>query len=627
MSTGGMTETRYGVGGRWARWMLAGGLLLALRLAGANAAALERPVAAAFRSPVAVAIVAGGERVVTANADAGTLSLVDPVAGRVVDELPIGEQPAWVAAAGQDRVVATTLEGGDLVIVSLAGNRLVETGRLHLGLEPDGVAVDAAGTTACVALSAVDRVAMVDLHDPAGPVVRGEVVVGRLPRFAAFAPDGATVAVTCSADSGVVLVDAATCEVVSRHPFKGLNVGQPAFAPDGRTIWFAWTYDGGSYPSRGNIRRGWVTGSRVGRLSLDAADGEGELAGLTLDVSGQAVGDVRGIAVIDGGATQLVTAGGTHELLRLREPGPDGEAIPYTQISGLEVMDRRLAADPSRFDRLPLGGRPLGIAVDEASGRAYVANRLGDSVQVIDLDRFELATEISLVAAPLSEEAQLVRQGEAIFFDATRSLDQWYSCHTCHYEAGSNTVTFDTLNDGTTGTYKTVLPLYSVAETGPWTWHGWQEDFQAALAKSLVDTMQGPQPSDRDVLALAAYMKTLAPPPSPFREPDGSLTASAKRGETLFMSERAGCTSCHAGPLFTSPELYEVGLARSSDRYEGFSPPSLLGLHRKTRFLHTGKAKSLEAVLTKYHSPEQVLGLEPLSDEEVADLVAYLKSL
>jgi len=70
-----------------------------------------------------------------------------------------------------------------------------------------------------------------------------------------------------------------------------------------------------------------------------------------------------------------------------------------------------------------------------------------------------------------------------------------------------------------------------------------------------------------------------------------------------------------------------VGLARSSDRYEGFSPPSLQGLHRKTRFLHTGKAKSLEDVLTKYHSPEQVLGLEPLGEEEVADLVAYLKSL
>jgi hypothetical protein len=93
------------------------------------------------------------------------------------------------------------------------------------------------------------------------------------------------------------------------------------------------------------------------------------------------------------------------------------------------------------------------------------------------------------------------------------------------------------------------------------------------------------------------------------------------------MSARAGCTECHAGSLFTSEGLHDVGLARSSDRYEGFSPPSLLALHRKTRFLHTGKAKSLEEVLTKYHAPDQVLGLEPLSAGELEDLVAYLQSL
>lgn len=579
---------------------------------------------AAFRSPVAVALVAGGERVVTANADAGTLSLIDPAFGVVLDELMIGDEPAWVAALGPNRVVATTLIGGDLVIVSLVGDKLVETGRLRLGFEPEGLDVSADGTTACVALSAVDRVAIVDLATPA---VRAEVVVGRLPRFVACAADGRTAAVTCSAESGVVIVDTEAAEVVSRHPFKGLNVGQPGFAADGRTVWFPWTYDGGSHPSRGNIRRGWVTGSRVGKLSLDAGDAAGELAGLTLDVSGRAVGDVRGLAAIDGGATLLVTAGGTHELLRLHEPGEGGDAIPYTQISGLEVMESRLAADASRFSRLELGGRPLGIAVDEPGRRAFVANRLRDSLQVIDLDRFALVGEVPLAAAGPTTEAALVRQGEAIFFDAGRSLDQWYSCHTCHYEGGGNTVTFDTLNDGSTGTYKTVLPLYGVAETGPWTWHGWQHDFDASLAKSLVDTMQGPEPSAEDVQALAAYLRRLEPPPSPYREPDGSLSAAAERGQRLFASERAGCTECHTDSRFTSDGLYDVGLARSSDRYEGFSPPSLLGLHRKTRFLHTGKAKSLDEVLTKYHAPDQVLGLERLAEAEVADLVAYLRSL
>ena len=37
-----------------------------------------------------------------------------------------------------------------------------------------------------------------------------------------------------------------------------------------------------------------------------------------------------------------------------------------------------------------------------------------------------------------SEQPSSERQGEAIFYDARRSLDQWYSCHSCHYDGGSN---------------------------------------------------------------------------------------------------------------------------------------------------------------------------------------------
>ena len=48
-------------------------------------------------------------------------------------------------------------------------------------------------------------------------------------------------------------------------------------------------------------------------------------------------------------------------------------------------------------------------------------------------------------------ELSLVRKGEAIFFDGQRSLDQWYSCHSCHYEGHTNAVAMDTRNDGRNG--------------------------------------------------------------------------------------------------------------------------------------------------------------------------------
>jgi cytochrome c peroxidase len=621
-------------------------------------------VLAAYRSPFDLALV-GSRWIVTANATGDSVSLIDRAAGRAVDERPVGARPTSVAAVGADSLLVVVSEAGDVVRLEVRGDRLVESGRLHVGFEPRGVAVSADGSVAFVTLALGERLVM---FDPVSLALLETIEVGRLPRGVAVSPDGKTVAVACSAGAEIVVVDVAARAVRSRHRFHGINLGDVRFSASGGTVFFAWTYDAGSHPSPGNIRRGWVTGSRLGRLDLGGTAGdqgagdaagaavEDALRGLTLDVSGQAVGDVAGLALVEGeGATAdgagpgrriLITAGGTHELVWLRDAdadrgdeaaGASDRPLPYTQISGSEVMDRGLAVDRGRFRRVELGGRPLGIRIAADARRAFVANYLLDAVQEVDLNTLEIVRSIPLdhavrpvpvgdVAAD-SHDAALVRRGEAIFLDARRSLDQWYSCHTCHFEGGGNTVTMDTLNDGSSGTHKTVLPLYRLADTGPWTWHGWQTDLEASLEKSLVETMQGPAPTAEDVDAMAAYLSALEPPPNPFREAADTGSAEVARGRDLFHSARAGCSDCHGGPLFTSDAVYDVGLGKPDDRYRGHSAPALAGVSRKTLFLHHGRAKSLEQVLTGLHSPERAAGLEPLSADEVRDLVAYLRTL
>jgi hypothetical protein len=606
---------------RFGHAWFAGGVFAAIVAVAAGGSDVETPKEDSgrivWRTPVAVAVSPTGRWLATANRAAGTVSLVGDDR-TVTDERFIGRRPAAIAPLGEDRFVAVTAESGDLVMLAVEDGRLAQTGRVHVGFEPHGVVLSPDGATAWVPRSADAAVVAVDLRSLE---VSEPVPTPPLPRYVAISPDGATVAVACAAGGEVVLIDTRDRQVRSRHPFKGLNLGQPAFTPDGATLYFTFTYDGGGFTSPGDIRRGWVTGSRIGRLAI-GPDG-GTLEGLTLDVPGRAVGDVLGLAVVDGGRTLLVAAGGTHELLRL-----DTAALPWTQISGSEVMDRSLAADPGRFRRLELGGRPLGVATTADRLRVFVANALLDSVQEVDPVGPELIDSIPLDRGetPTADE-QLVRRGEAIFHDATRSLDQWYSCHTCHWEGGGNTVTFDTLNDGSVGSYKTVLPLWHLADTGPWTWHGWQEELFAAVKKSMIDTMQAPEPSDADVAALTAFLTSLEAPPSPFRETDGSLSAAAERGRTLFGSQRAGCSDCHRAPLYTSPGLHDVGLGRKGDRYPSYSPPSLLAGFRKTRWLHNAKARSLHDLLTGPHAPEKITGQPPLTDAEVDDLVAWLKSL
>ena len=609
---------------RLASLFLASSLVLCIALVAITARG-DRPDAGApagpWRTPVAVAVSGDGRLAATANRARGTVSLVDLASGTLLDETAVGRRPMAIAAVGGDGFVAAC-ESGDVVRLAVVDGRLVERARFPVGFEPHAVAVAPDATTVWVSRAASAEIVAVALAagGDAGHAVSEPIAVGPLPRFLALSPDGGTLAVACAAGGEIDLIDTANRSVRSRHPFKGLNLGQPAFTPDGATLFFTFTYDGGGHPSPGNIRRGWVTGSRLGKLALS----DGSLEGLTLDVSGKAVGDVLGLALVDGGATVLVSAGGTHEVLRLDV----ARGLPWTQISGAEVMDGRLAADQTRFRRLDLGGRPLGMAVVPTSGHLLVADALADEVHEIDPAGPDAVRSIALARGETpTDQERLVRRGEAIFHDARRSLDQWYSCHTCHWEGGGNTVTFDTLNDGSVATYKTVLPLWHLAETGPWTWHGWQEDLTAAVRKSMIDTMQAPEPDPADVEALRAFLAGLEAPPSPFRGPAGELGDAALRGQALFESSRAGCTQCHAGPLYTSSDLHDVGLGKASDRYPSFSVPTLVGGFRKTAWLHNARARSLEKLLAGPHSPEKVLGAEPLSEEEIADLVAFLRAL
>jgi len=385
---------------------------------------------------------------------------------------------------------------------------------------------------------------------------------------------------------------------------------------DGQHVYFPWMVYRNNPISAGNIRLGWVMASRIARLRMD---GPARREAMSLDPQGKAIADVHGLALTSDESRLIVSASGTHELLVYKTAD-----LPLKDYGGTDHIEPELLKDAERFHRIELGGRPMGLRIGKDDNTVYVANYLGNSVQIVDLRGRKLARTIAL-GGP--DAQSLTRQGEAIFYDARRSLDQWYSCHTCHYEGGTTSVVTDTTNDGSPFTFKTVLPLHQLHETGPWTWHGWQTDLRAAMRKSLTETMLGPQPTEADVDASLAYFQSLELPPNPFRNKDGSLTESAERGRALFESDRAACATCHSGPHFTDGQVHDLGLGSPKDRYEGYNTPTLRGVYQKVKLLHDGRADSLEALLTGPHAPEKVAGSGKLNEQEVRDLVEYLKSL
>jgi len=565
------------------------------------------------RSPVDLVLGPDESWLVTVNQTADSVSLVRTSDGKVLAEAAVGKHPVGIALAPDGKTILVTgHHSGEVTLLAVDGGKLVKTGAIDVGYQPWGIAVAPDRHTAYVACTASAEVAVLDLSEKK---VTARIAVGRWPRNLALSRDGRRLIVGTSGDRGVTLVDCSERKVVQQEQFVGLNIGHFAVTHDGRHAYFPWMVYRNNPITAGNIRLGWVLASRIARVRLDEAS---RREAMSLDPQGRAIADVEGIGLTSDDAQLLVSASGTHELLVYKTEG-----LPLKDYGGTDHIDPALLKDEERFHRIELGGRPMGLAIAKDNRTVYVANYLDNSVQVVDLAERKVVRALPLGSASQPSPA---RRGETIFYDARRSLDQWYSCHTCHYEGGGNSIPTDTTNDGTPFTFKTVLPLHNLRETGPWTWHGWQTDLNAAMQKSLTETMLGPKPADGDADALLAYLDSLKLPANPFLAKDGSLSAAAQRGKTVFAGEKAACATCHNGPYFTDGQIHDVGLGSARDRYKGYNTPSLLGLYQRVKLLHDGRVDTLEQLLTGPHAPEKVAGSK-LSEAELRDLVEYLKTL
>jgi len=574
-----------------------------------------RALSSVDRSPVDLVLSSDERWLYVVNQTADTVSLVDVGKARVVAEVDCSHHPSSLALSpdGRTLLVAGTYAGA-VDVFTCSGGALTKTGSIQVGFEPVGVAISPDGKLAYVALQAASAVAVLDLERLA---LAAKIEVGRWPRYLALTPGGSRLAVGTSGDQSICVVDTATRQLAFEERIQGINIGHLQTSADGKYAWFPWMVYRQNPINHRNIQAGWVLGSRIARVRLDE---QARREAMTLDPRGKAVSDPHGIGLTHDEAWLVASASGTHELLVYRTEG-----LVLQDYGGPgDHIDPILAFDEKRFYRVPLGGRPMGLRVSRDNRRVFVANYLFNSVQIVDLEERKVAQAIAL-GGP--ETQSLARRGEAIFYDGQRSLDQWYSCHSCHYEGTTNAVAMDTLNDGSLQTFKTVLSLRNVAKTAPWTWHGWQTDLAAAMRKSLTETMLGPEPTDDDVRAMVAYLSEVESPPNPHRETGGELSAAAQRGKGVFESEKAGCANCHNGPYFTDGKIHDVGLGSPRDEYEGYNTPSLLGVYHRVRLLHDGRGKSLEQVLTGPHNPDKVTGQGELSETELKDLIEYLKSL
>lgn len=600
-------------------WMTPAALVIALAMhSPAPAHAEDEPSpkrpplssAAVLRRPVALALDNDTGWLYAANRRLGTVSVLNVADRSVLGEVAVGQTLSDIALVPGGRFLLATDEGAHELVVlgaratddSPGGSspRLEPMARLAVPDYPVSVRVSADGHRAYVASLWSRKLSVFDLAalNRADPPAPGPVRTFSLPfqpREQLLVDEDRRLLIADAFGGQFAVLDTAKLEVQRLLAIPGNNIRGMALSADGRSVYVShMLLNQMAETTHQTVVWGIVMAIPLRSLSLKVllSDDTPPLSDAGVHFfgdPGRAAGDPNAVAVCPDG-TVLVALGGVHEV-----------AIGKKE-------------SPHSYQRTAVGTRPTALVTDRDGRFAYAANTFSDSVSVIDVAEARAVAEV-----PLGPKASLrqIDRGELLFYDAERSLDGWYSCHSCHTDGYTNGLRVDNLGDGNFGAPKRVLSLLGVAQTAPWAWNGSIERLENQIHKSMVSTMQGPTPDDEQVAALAAFLESL-----PFAPPgDGESDAEAvSRGAAVFQAQR--CARCHQPPTYSGPGRYDVGLADEQGATR-FNPPTLRGVAHAKTYFHDNRARSLREVFADYQHELR----SKLSDDELNDLLAFLESL
>jgi YVTN family beta-propeller protein len=551
-----------------------------------------RPALTGNRGPYEVAFTPDGQRAVVTEFDEGAVAIIDRASGAVLRHVATGgAQPTGVAvtADGAQAVVTQSL-GGSVAFVDL---KTFAVARMTLSGMPWDVVLSPDATRAYVSVSQLDRVAVVDV---ARRTVIGTIPTGRRPRALAITPDGSTVVAANMTAGSVSFLDAVGMRQTAQGPTPAVNLRGVAVYPNGRRAF--------AVGQRAQNER--PTETAIGIWSNQAFQvvpngGRNGALNLWLDFMGEDVADPE--AVVFDGALKwaFITCGGGHSL----------NVVPLD--GGGDTRTLRA-----------IGTRPQGLSFTPDGKELWVANLLGNDLAVVDPQSLKVVRRVSL-GRTMRKDPHLL--GRFLFSTATIVKGGQFSCDSCHPDGGTDGISWKFVHvPDTLGTKadRNVKGLRGhIADTAPFRWTGYDRSADEFIQTEVTRLLQGPQLTPAELRALVGYVESLPLPPNPYRTPEGTFTPAARRGQMLFTG-RAGCVRCHAGPKAGSGRMAWIGTTPEGVELE---VPHLAGVYDTDPYLHDGRARTLEAIFGQYN-PRNLHGkVQDLADEEMKDLLEYVREL
>jgi YVTN family beta-propeller protein len=574
-------------------------------------------------------VTSDGKRLLVANADNGSVTVIDATANKALREIAVGDKPEGVAWIGNGPLAAVTVYNEDIIaLVDTESGQVVE--KLRVADEPYGIIVTKDGSRAFVTHEYPGTVSEIDLGKRR---VLREMKAGEMVRGLSLSPDEKRLYVTEFYTGVLLALDRETGEIKDR--WKGQSSDNLC-----RNVVV--------HPRRPKAYLSHI------RSKIEVVDGSGSIFPQLsvcdlVPPNGQKRRTSFGMDTFNG--VYVVTNPWEAAL------SPDGKRL-YTIYAGTNDMNVSEVIDDDYKEikrigfAVGVGQNPRAVRVSPDGKKVYIANALDFDVTVHDGGSMERLARIKVCEPPKSPE--WVR-GKILFSTANRPLTsrRWIACASCHPDGHSDGRVWQNPE----GLRKTPA-FMGLAHTHPLHWSADRDevqDFEYTIRGRL---MQGPgllraslKPKvgfetvelsenlagrSKDLDAVAVYSNSFHFTLSPLIAAPGKLSAAAERGRDLFTSDAVGCAKCHSGPYYTDStlkkpfNLHDVGTG-GDDPSEKMGPkydtPTLLGVYRTAPYLHHGKAKTLRDVLTTCNQGDKHGRTSHLKPQEIDDLVAFLKSL
>jgi YVTN family beta-propeller protein len=592
-----------------------------------------------YASPLEVLLSLDGARLYVLCQQSNEVRVLNASSFAVIKNIAVGRMPRGFSLSPRgDKMFVTNAWDDTLSVIDTKTLEVIAT--WPVGAEPSSVVEDRAGKRLFVANRISSDIAVLDAQTGAE---EKRLLAGNGASYLALSPDGSRIYVThvypkiiprrnglenrMEPESEITVIDAERAIVVDRVPLHGIaGVFHGAFSADGR-LGVAAEYHPKNLVPLAHVEHG---GAFTYSLELFGADVGKTPVEVPLDELERYASQPFGVAVAPDKSRIYVTCGGSEIVTVVDVP----RLLRFIHTHNGPFAQDLSASANYVVARIPVGLNPRGLALSRDGRRLFVANRLDDTVSVIDTRANRVASTITLAG---QKNISQLRHGEQTFYTARYAFQGQMGCSSCHIDSTFDGIQWNLEPDGFGRSTVDNKILEDIKDTEPYKWTGTNPNIPTECGPRTEKFFWRSENYDNLTLAdLAAYIRSLAPRPNRFRQANGELTPAQERGKALFertvdkfkkpIPDYNRCSYCHSGPKGTNQKIFDVGTRKPNDNTGLLKAPMLTNIALTAPYLHDGSARSLEEIWTIYNPDDKHGRTNDLTKDELNDLIEYLKS-